>query len=166
MVKVTKGIIQSLLESPDGQDGVENLDDLQIREVLQILIVSHREKDEQIHKLEQKIIDQESKVKTDIALKEVPKVGVSEKTTQDTGHNVGVCASDKLLSKNVPHIFEKIFLSLDYDSFKACQRVNTSWHVLLISASFIKKARSTFQWEIWNEEISLWHNSRCGKQRR
>ena len=163
MVKVTKGIIQSLLESPDGQHGAESLDDLQIREVLKILILSHREKDDQIHKLEQKISDLESKVKTDIALKKVSKVGVSENVTKDSVHNVGVCSFDKLLSKNVLHIFEKIFLSLDYNSFKACQRVNTSWYVILTSASFIKMVRSKFQREIWKDEINLWHNSRCGK---
>ena len=41
--------------------------------------------------------------------------------------------------------------------------MNTSWYVLLTSASLIKKAGSKFQREIWNDEISLWHNSRCGK---
>ena len=31
---------------------------------------------------------------------------------------------DKLLSKNVPHIHEGIFFSLDYESFVACRKVS------------------------------------------
>ena len=41
-----------------------------------------------------------------------------------------------LLKRNVPHILETIFLSLDYESFKACQEVNNEWKRLLTSESF------------------------------
>ena len=32
-----------------------------------------------------------------------------------------------LLSKNVPHIHEGIFFSLDYESFVACRKVSGKW---------------------------------------
>ena len=50
-------------------------------------------------------------------------------------------AFDKLLEKNVPHILEKIFFSLDYNSFKASQEVCTAWRELLSSHSYEQKAR-------------------------
>ena len=40
------------------------------------------------------------------------------------------CAFDKVLSKNVPHILEKIFFSLDYNSFISCQDVCNTWNGL------------------------------------
>lgn len=40
---------------------------------------------------------------------------------------------DKLLAKNVPHILEKIFLSLDIESFKNCMEVCQAWRSLLAS---------------------------------
>ena len=46
---------------------------------------------------------------------------------------------DILLSKNVPHIWEKIFFSLDQQSFKVCFGVNRSWNQLLSSKSFKDK---------------------------
>ena len=33
-----------------------------------------------------------------------------------------------LFNKNVPHVQEKIFFSLDYDSLKACGEVCKTWH--------------------------------------
>ena len=38
---------------------------------------------------------------------------------------------DKLFTRNVPHIIEKIFLSLDYHSFKSCLMVNKKWNQVL-----------------------------------
>ena len=43
---------------------------------------------------------------------------------------------DKLLSKNVPHIHEGIFFSLDYESFVACRKVSRKWEELLSSEPF------------------------------
>ena len=40
---------------------------------------------------------------------------------------------DKLFSKYVPHIVEKIFLNLDYDSLMACCEVSKAWNELLSS---------------------------------
>ena len=36
----------------------------------------------------------------------------------DSNDTMGVCAFDTLLTRNVPHILEKIFFSLDYKSFQ------------------------------------------------
>ena len=62
----------------------------------------------------------------------------------DTKDTSGSCAFDKLFTRNVPHILEKIFLFLDYESFKSCLMVNKTWNKLLMSDSFQKKAESTF----------------------
>ena len=51
---------------------------------------------------------------------------------------------DKLLTKSVPHILEKIFFSLDYESFKICHEVSNSWKELLTSVPFQKKAQSMY----------------------
>ena len=46
---------------------------------------------------------------------------------------------DALLSRNVPHILENIFFSLDYKSFKTCMQVNKTWRELLSTASYQKR---------------------------
>ena len=51
---------------------------------------------------------------------------------------------DLLFNRNVPHILEKIFLSIDYGSFKSCLMVNKTWNQLLTSESFRKAGKSTF----------------------
>ena len=56
--------------------------------------------------------------------------------TMDKRESMDPCAFDKLFTKSVPHIFEKIFFSLDYISFKNCKEVNNSWNELLTSESF------------------------------
>ena len=43
---------------------------------------------------------------------------------------------DPLFSKNVPHILEKIFSALDYDSFLACHSVCKVWNNLLSLESY------------------------------
>ena len=62
---------------------------------------------------------------------------------------------DKLLSKNVPDIHEKIFFSLDYESFKKCFEVSTTWRGLLTSEPFLKKARLEFCTDIEEDEWRL-----------
>ena len=49
-----------------------------------------------------------------------------------------------LLNKNVPHILEMIFLSLDYESIKKCQKVCNSWREMLGSESFKRKLKAQF----------------------
>ena len=41
------------------------------------------------------------------------------------------CAFGTLFTRNVPHILERIFLSLDYYSFNECLNVNKAWNGLL-----------------------------------
>ena len=50
-------------------------------------------------------------------------------------------AFENLFKKNVPHILEKIFFSLDYESYKASHKVCTAWNQLLSSDFFVQKAR-------------------------
>ena len=45
-------------------------------------------------------------------------------TNSNTSLTMCVSKFDKLLTRNVPHILEKIFLSLDYNTFKKCQEVS------------------------------------------
>ena len=54
------------------------------------------------------------------------------------------CAFDKLFTKNVPHILEKIFFSLDYESFTRCMKVCNAWSELLSSESFRRKGKSLY----------------------
>ena len=65
------------------------------------------------------------------------------------------CAFDRLFEKSVPHILEKIFLSLDYESYKTCMEINQNWNVLLISESYMKKSKSVFHNEISMDEAKL-----------
>ena len=54
---------------------------------------------------------------------------------------------DLLFQRNVPHILEKIFLSLDFESYMACHEVSTKWRDLLASESFQRKAKATYPFE-------------------
>ena len=52
---------------------------------------------------------------------------------------------DILFKKDVPHILEDIFLSLDYSSFKSCLMVNKTWNQFLTSDSFKRNGKSKFE---------------------
>ena len=67
----------------------------------------------------------------------------------------GNCGFDTLFSKNVPHILENIFLALDYESYKACQEVNSTWRELLASESYRTKAKTAFRVDILKDEKKL-----------
>ena len=43
------------------------------------------------------------------------------------------CEFDRLFTKRVPHIHEKIFFSMDYETFKKCLEVSKSSHDVLTS---------------------------------
>ena len=73
-------------------------------------------------------------------------------------------AFDAILNKNVPHILEKIFFNLDYDSFKTCQKVNKAWHNLLSSKLF-KKIEVYLLNEKRENDLRLLHFSRMGNTR-
>ena len=57
-----------------------------------------------------------------------------------------MCVSElyKLFRRNVPHILEKIFFSLDYNTFKKCHDVSKDWKNLLISETFLERGKTIF----------------------
>ena len=65
------------------------------------------------------------------------------------------CALDKLFSRNVPHILEKIFFSLDYESYKKCYEVSHTWNEILTSEQYLRIGKSVFQEEISEDETKL-----------
>ena len=70
----------------------------------------------------------------------------------ETGsENMAACEFDRLITKSVPHILEKIFFSLDYISFKNCLEVCVTWNGLLTSKSFQRAGRCVFRGEIDDE---------------
>ena len=66
---------------------------------------------------------------------------------------MGSCAFDKLFSMNVPHILEKIFFSLDYESYKKCLEVSYAWNELLKSEQYLKIGKCEFQDELSEDEL-------------
>ena len=46
-----------------------------------------------------------------------------------------------LFNKNVPHILEKIFFSLDYESFMSCQDVCSTWNGLFSSGLYNERSK-------------------------
>ena len=58
------------------------------------------------------------------------------------------CEIDRIFAKSVPHILEKIFLTLDFKSFMNCLDVCKSWNNLLISETFQRKTKNVFWKEI------------------
>ena len=77
---------------------------------------------------------------------------------------MGSCAFNKLFAKNVPHILENIFLSLDYESYKVCLEVNDTWEKLLSSESYQKIGKSVFRNEILKDEWKLWNVAEHGNE--
>ena len=75
------------------------------------------------------------------------------------------CAFNKLFNKSVPHILEKLFLSLDYGSFKTCLDVNKTWRQLLTSDSYRARGKIEFRNELYKvfceEEEKLWYAHFC-----
>ena len=65
-----------------------------------------------------------------------------------------VCEFDRLLTKRVPHIHEKIFFSLDYISFKNCMEVSSSWNNLLTSEHFLWRGKFEFCEDIQEDLMS------------
>ena len=59
-------------------------------------------------------------------------------------------------SKSVPHILEKIFLFLDYESYKKCIIVNKAWNKLIMSKSMQRKAKYLFRKDIEKDQKKLW----------
>ena len=81
----------------------------------------------------------------------------------DVENIVDPCVFNSLLTKNVPHILESIFLSLDYYSFNNCLNVNKAWNGLLTSESFKVKAKLLFHKEIEEENKELFKATVLGE---
>ena len=62
------------------------------------------------------------------------------------------CGFDTLFSKNVPHILENIFFSLNYESYKTCLEVSSKWRDLLTKEKYKTRAKSVFRKEILRDE--------------
>ena len=71
---------------------------------------------------------------------------------------MGSSGFDKLFSMNVPHILEKIFFSLDYESYKKCLEVSYAWNKLLESESYQKKLKE----ELDRDHEKFWINLTSG----
>ena len=80
----------------------------------------------------------------------------------DTRETDASCKLNLLFTKYVPHILEKIFLSLDYESFKICLKVNKKWKELLTLERYQRKGKSVFHKEVSDEEEELWQAARRG----
>ena len=55
----------------------------------------------------------------------------------EAGGTTEPCAFEKLFTRNVPHILEKIYFSLDYRSFKSALRVNKTWNETLSTEPYL-----------------------------
>ena len=69
----------------------------------------------------------------------------------ETNQTMDPCAFDKLFTKSVPHILEKIFFSLDYHSFKISKEVSNTWKKVLASEAFKRMGKSVFHRNIRRE---------------
>ena len=67
----------------------------------------------------------------------------------------GRSAFDILFEMNLPHILEKIFGHLDYESYKKCYEVNSAWHELLTSDPYLRRAKAVFREGILGDEKKL-----------
>ena len=61
-------------------------------------------------------------------------------------------AFDALFTRNVPHILESIFFSLDYKSFKNCMKVNAAWKELFSTARYQMKLEEKLSEKMENEK--------------
>ena len=62
---------------------------------------------------------------------------------------------DKLFTMPRPHILETMCLSLDFESFKKCLKVNRPWSGVLTNKIFQRKVKTVFREEILEEELTL-----------
>ena len=70
----------------------------------------------------------------------------------ELGESCDPSAFDTLFERNVPHILENIFFSLDYKSFKTCMVVNKTWRELLTTARYQKELKEMLIEKTKNEE--------------
>ena len=67
-----------------------------------------------------------------------------------------------LLKRNMHHILENIFFSLDFKSYKTCLDVSNGWKELLTSKSFLKKGNTVFYTDILKDGMNLWMAAKEG----
>ena len=65
------------------------------------------------------------------------------------------CEFDRLLTKSVPHILEKIFFSLDYDSLKACSMVCKAWNDIHSCDRYQRQAERKLREKEKNEQMLM-----------
>ena len=75
----------------------------------------------------------------------------------------GAVGLDTLFKMSLPHILEKIFLSLDFESCKTCYEVNKEWKELITSKYFQEKAKIQFELDIEDDEMRLCEMSGRGE---
>ena len=77
---------------------------------------------------------------------------------------MGSCAFDALFARSVPHILERIFFALDFDSFEACSRVNQAWEELFCRsyAKMFGEKLAEMLAEKQRNERQLWIAARMG----
>ena len=80
----------------------------------------------------------------------------------EAGENIGPYKFNISFAKSVPHILESIYFSLDFESFKTCLEVSTTWRDVLTSESYLKKAKTVFHGEIVCDEEKLWQAAEEG----
>ena len=66
------------------------------------------------------------------------------------------CGFGSLFSRNVNHILENIFLSLDTESLGRCHEVCQAWKTFLTSESF-QKRKSQHHIKMWMDTETLKH---------
>ena len=75
---------------------------------------------------------------------------------------MGLCAFDKLFSRNVPHTLEMIFFALDYESYKKCCEVSRTWNELLTSERHQNIWKLVFHYEISDDQWKLFYAAKEG----
>ena len=71
------------------------------------------------------------------------------------------CGFDVLLKHNVQHLWEEIFLSLDFESFRACLSVSKAWNEIFDRRSFRAKIVATYSSQMWMRDVNkLWRSGK------
>ena len=66
---------------------------------------------------------------------------------------------DTIFKRNMPHILEKIFFYLDFESYLKCIEVKNTWKNMLLSDSFQKRAKKLYRPEEKLRNLSFAGNS-------
>ena len=72
------------------------------------------------------------------------------------------CHFETLFTKHVPHIIEKIFFSLDYESLHMCLSVSKTWKEAITTESFQRRAKYVFRQDMFETAKKLQAASKNG----